>query len=59
MTVPLGDAGAANPVQTLIATHYAYNIARGAAILANKWNEGAVLRPIVATGDPHVLEDWY
>ena len=59
MTVPLGDAGAASPVQTLIATHYAYNIARGAAILANKWNEGAVLRPIVATGDPHVLEDWY
>ena len=59
MTAPLGSEGAASPVQALIATHYAYNIARGTAILANKWNEGATTRPIVATADPHVLEDWY
>lgn len=59
MTVPLGANGGASPVQALVATHYAYNIARGTAILANKWNEGGEFRPIAGAGDPNILEHWY
>src|SRR5262245_2716016 len=36
MTVPQGESGRASPEQALVATHFAYNIARGAVILANK-----------------------
>jgi hypothetical protein len=38
MTAPLGEAGDATDEQALVATHFAYNIGRGAAILADKWN---------------------
>lgn len=62
MTVPLGDAGRASPEQALVAAHFAYNIARGAAILADKWNQAPELRPITGTdtnGMPEVVENWY
>jgi hypothetical protein len=62
MTVPQGESGRASPEQALTATHFAYNIARGAVILANKWNDAPELRPITGTdtnGLPNLLENWY
>ncbi len=62
MTTPLGDSGAVTAQQLLVATHYAYNIARGAAILAGKWNEAPANAPIAGTdtdGDPSIVENWY
>ncbi|MEX1021560.1 MAG: hypothetical protein WD058_00295 [Dehalococcoidia bacterium] len=62
MTVPLGADGRASERQTLIATHYAYNIARGAQLLAEKWNAAPEQRPIVGTdnaSNPALIENWY
>lgn len=62
MTVPSGENGRGSPQQALVATHFAYNIARGAWILADKWNSAPDDRPIVGTdtnGNPGVLENWY
>ena len=62
MTVPLGEDGHGSPEQALVATHFAFNIARGAAILADKWNQAPEKRPIVGldtNGHPGVLENWY
>ena len=62
MTVPLGTDGFATPDQLLVATHYAYNIARGAVILADKWNAAPDYRPIAGTdtdSDPSIVENWY
>ena len=62
MTTPLGERGYASPQQALVATHFAYNIARGTAILADKWNSAPEDRPIAGTdtgGDPAIVENWY
>src|SRR3990170_8988788 len=62
MTTPLGERGHPSPQQALIATHFAYNIARGALILADKWNQAPEQRPIAGTdtgGDPAIIENWY
>jgi hypothetical protein len=62
MTVPAGENGLGSPEQALVATHYAYNIARGANILATKWNDAPEEKPIVGTdtlGHPAVIENWY
>ena len=62
MTVPEGEAGRGSPEQALVATHFAYNIARGARILLEKWNAAPDERPIAGTdtmGHPAVLENWY
>jgi len=62
MTSPLGERGYPSPQQALVATHFAYNIARGAAILADKWNSAPEHRPIAGTdtgGDPAIIENWY
>jgi hypothetical protein len=62
MTVPSGENGRGSPEQALVATHYAYNIARGANILATKWNDAPEEKPIVGTdtlGHPAVIENWY
>ncbi len=62
MTVGLGDDGYATPEQLMVATHYAYNIARGAVILATKWNAAPENRPIAGTdtnSDPSIVENWY
>ena len=62
MTVPTGEAGRGSPEQALVATHFAYNIARGAHILVDKWNEAPEQNPIVGSdtdGHPGVLENWY
>ena len=46
----------------MVATHFAYNIARGAAILVDKWNEAPEELPIVGSdtsGHPALIENWY
>jgi hypothetical protein len=45
-----------------VATHFAYNIGRGAAILIDKWNGAPDARPIAGidtNSDPHIVENWY
>ncbi|MGE0058286.1 MAG: hypothetical protein AB7P33_07075, partial [Dehalococcoidia bacterium] len=62
MTVPNGESGRGSPQQALVATNFAYNIARGARILVDKWNQAPEDRPIVGTdtgGSPLLLENWY
>jgi hypothetical protein len=62
MTVPTGESGRGSPQQALVATNFAYNIARGARILVDKWNQAPEDRPIVGTdtnGSPLLLENWY
>lgn len=62
MTVPLGQNNLPTSRQVSVATHYVHNIARGAAILAEKWNLAPAQRPI-AGGDtganPALIENWY
>jgi hypothetical protein len=45
--------------QAMIGGHYAFNIARGAQILASKWNQAPEFRPIVGNRDAQVVENWY
>jgi hypothetical protein len=52
-------AGVPNLDQAMIGGHYAFNIARGARILAGKWNMAPEYRPIVGNRDPNVIENWY
>lgn len=62
MTAPQGESGRATPEQALVATHFAYNIARGAWILADKWNSAPEQRPIAGidtNGLPAIMENWY
>ena len=56
------DSGRPSQHQALVATHYLYNIGRGAAILADKWNAAPEARPIAGTdtdSDPTIAENWY
>ena len=62
MTAPLGTDGLASPRQASIATHFAYNIARGAQILAEKWNAAPEQIPVAGidtASDPAIVENWY
>jgi len=62
MTVPLGVDDRPSEAQVAVATSYPHNIARGAVILASKWNDAPQLRPIAGTdtgGDPAIIENWY
>ncbi len=62
MTTPLGEDAQPNDEQALVATHFAYNIGRGAAILIDKWNAAPEARPIVGidtASDPKIVENWY
>ena len=57
MTSP-ADGGWPSRQQTLVATDYLYNVGRGAAILADKWNASPEYRPIAGTdtdGDPRII----
>jgi len=45
--------------QGLIGTDFLFNLAEGARILADKWNQAPQTRPIAGNGDPAMLEDWY
>ena len=62
MTTPQGERGYPSPEQALVATHFAYDIARGVLILADKWNSAPEDRPIAGIdtgGDPALIENWY
>ena len=52
-------SGVPNLEQAMIGGHYAFNIARGAKILADKWNLAPEYRPIAGNRDPTRTEDWY
>ncbi len=52
-------SGVPNVDQAMIGGHYAFNIARGARILVDKWNHMPEYRPIVGSRDPTVIEHWY
>ena len=43
--------------QALVGTHFLFNVAEAARMLARKWNDVSV--PIAGDGDPANLEDWY
>ena len=43
--------------ESLVGTHFAYNIAAGARILAEKWNDDFF--PQVGAHDPSLIESWY
>jgi len=51
--------GVPNLEQAMIGGHYAFNIARGAKILADKWNLAPEFRPIAGNRDPLRPENWY
>ena len=56
------DSGWPSKQQSLVTTHYLYNIARGSAILVDKWNAAPGYRPIAGTdtdSDPAIVENWY
>ena len=56
------DDGWPSTRQALVATHYLFNIGRGAAILADKWNGAPEVRPVAGTdngSDLHIVENWY
>lgn len=62
MTIPLGAEGLPSANQIAVATSDTHNVARGARILAAKWNDAPGLRPIAGSdtgGDPTLLENWY
>jgi hypothetical protein len=62
MTAPLGEESQPSDEQALVATHFAYNIGRGAAILIDKWNSAPESRPIAGidtNSDPKIVENWY
>ncbi len=62
MTVPLGSDNQPTENQANVAGHYLYNIARGAFILADKWNQAPEFRPIAGTdtnSDASIIENWY
>jgi len=52
-------SGMPNLDQAMIGGHYAFNIARGARILADKWNLAPEYRPIVGSRNTQIIEDWY
>ena len=53
----INDGGLPTRYESLVGTHFAYNIAAGARILAEKWNDP--LFPSVGTHDPGYIESWY
>jgi hypothetical protein len=53
------QSGVPSARQAAIGTHFMFNLAEGARILADKWNSAPRFRPVAGNGDPTVLEDWY
>ena len=53
----VNDGGLPSRYESLVGTHFAYNVAAGARILAEKWNSD--LYPIIGANDPRYIESWY
>lgn len=53
----LNEGGLPTRFEALVGTHFAYNIAAGAQILVEKWNEDFF--PQVGGADPSLIESWY
>ena len=53
----VNDGGLPSRYEALVGSHFAYNVAAGAQILVEKWNEP--LYPIVGDHDPAYIESWY
>ena len=53
----INDGGLPSRYEALVGTHFAYNIAAGARILAEKWNDPFF--PSVGARDPAYIESWY
>ncbi len=53
----LNTTGNPTAKQALVGTHFVFNLAEAARMLAEKWNASYV--PIAGRGDPTSLEDWY
>src|SRR6266581_2138175 len=52
-------SGIPNLEQAMTGSHFAFNIARGASLLADKWNLAPEARPLVGNRDPSIIENWY
>ena len=53
----LNDGDPPTRFEALVGTHFAYNIAAGAQVLAEAWNEDFF--PVVGDADPSRIESWY
>lgn len=53
------ESGVPGIDQAMIAGNYAFNIARGAHILVDKWNLSPEYRPVVGSRDSKLLSDYY
>ena len=53
----LNDGDPPTRFEALVGTHFAYNIAAGAQVLAEAWNEQFF--PVVGDADPSRIESWY
>ena len=53
----VGQAPTLNQVHT--GSHYGFNIAQGARILAQKWNLAPEFRPLIGSRNKSLVEDWY
>ena len=53
------DTGIYEGAQVPIATSYTHNIAFGVKTLIGKWNLAPEWRPVVGSGNPDLIEDWY
>lgn len=45
--------------QASIGSHYAFNVAAGSRVLAEKWNYAPEFRPLVGKRNPEIVENWY
>ena len=62
MQIVSGMQNVGNPPtldQVHTGSHYGFNIAQGARILAGKWNVAPEFRPLVGTRNNLLIEDWY
>ena len=53
----INDGDPPTRFEALVGTHFAYNIAAGAQVLAEAWNEQFF--PVVGDADPSRIESWY
>ena len=53
----VNEGGLPTRYEALVGSHFAYNIAAGARILVEKWNDE--FYPVVGGNDPSSIESWY